>query len=212
MRALTRLKREQRGATAIEYAIIAGLIGLGLVGSLVTTRGSLSGIFGTAGTQMNGATATKPPVAPSPSAGTWTAKGLTSAVTTASSSTGAAYTFTFGDGTVVDYAQSFGADGKVTGSNAAVKTFTNGYASHIDNYYMDGNGTVQGITIVDYYSNGRPSQTAQASASAFVGDFYYYRTDGSSMGSCYQCFTPTTQDRQSRGNDALYFAGLASQQ
>lgn len=42
----------ERGATAIEYAIIAGIIGLGLVGSLVTTRGSLSTIFGTASSQM----------------------------------------------------------------------------------------------------------------------------------------------------------------
>jgi pilus assembly protein Flp/PilA len=52
---LLRLSRAQQGATAIEYAIIAGLIGLGLVGSLVTTRGSLSAIFGTAGSQMSSA-------------------------------------------------------------------------------------------------------------------------------------------------------------
>ena len=43
---------DERGATAIEYAIIAGLIGLGLVGSLVTTRGSLSAVFGTASSRM----------------------------------------------------------------------------------------------------------------------------------------------------------------
>lgn len=46
------LRRHQRGATAIEYALIAGLIGLGLVGSLVTTRGSLSAVLGTASSQM----------------------------------------------------------------------------------------------------------------------------------------------------------------
>lgn len=50
---MLRFKTCDRGATAIEYAIIAGLIGLGLVGSLVTTRGSLSGIFGTASSQMS---------------------------------------------------------------------------------------------------------------------------------------------------------------
>lgn len=50
------LRSSQTGATAIEYAIIAGLIGLGLVGSLVTTRGSLSAIFGTAGSQMASST------------------------------------------------------------------------------------------------------------------------------------------------------------
>ena len=49
------LFRDHRGATAIEYAIIAGLIGLGLVGSLVTTRGSLRAVFGTASSQMDSA-------------------------------------------------------------------------------------------------------------------------------------------------------------
>ena len=212
MRALTRLSRAERGATAIEYAIIAGLIGLGLVGSLVTTRGSLSGIFGTAGTQMNTATATKPPVPASPSAGSWTAKGLVSAVTNYSSTTGAGYTFTFGDGTVVDYDQSYGADGKVTGSNSYVKTFTNGYMSHSENYDTSADGVVQSITLIDYYSNGRPSTVAQASASSFVGDYYYYGSNGGGQGSCSRCFAPSGEDRQSRANDALYFAGLANQQ
>ena len=50
---MLRFKTCDHGATAIEYAIIAGLIGLGLVGSLVTTRGSLSAIFGTASSQMS---------------------------------------------------------------------------------------------------------------------------------------------------------------
>ncbi len=51
---------DSRGATAIEYAIIAALIGLGIVGSLVTTRGSLSATFGTASTQMDASTAARP--------------------------------------------------------------------------------------------------------------------------------------------------------
>jgi Flp pilus assembly pilin Flp len=49
------LRRSQHGATAIEYAILAGLIGLGLVGSLVATRGSLSTVFGTASSRMGSA-------------------------------------------------------------------------------------------------------------------------------------------------------------
>lgn len=49
------LWRGEHGATAIEYAILAGLIGLGLVGSLVTTRGSLSAVFGTASSQIGSA-------------------------------------------------------------------------------------------------------------------------------------------------------------
>lgn len=49
------IRFDQRGATAIEYALIAGLIGLGLIASLVTTRGSLAGVFGTASNQMGSA-------------------------------------------------------------------------------------------------------------------------------------------------------------
>ncbi len=56
------MRRNDSGATAIEYAILAGLIGLGIVGSLVTTRGSLSSTYGTASTQMSSAT-------PAPAAG-----------------------------------------------------------------------------------------------------------------------------------------------
>lgn len=40
------------GASAVEYALIGGLVGLGLIGSLVTTRASLSATLGTAATQM----------------------------------------------------------------------------------------------------------------------------------------------------------------
>ena len=73
------LRRDQRGATAIEYAIIAGLIGLGIVGSLVTTRGSLTGVFGTASSQMASGTAEAPVLklnAGLPRASYWSAKTL----------------------------------------------------------------------------------------------------------------------------------------
>ena len=50
---LRTIRPSEGGATAIEYAIIAGLIGLGLVGSLVTTRGSLSGVYGTASKSLD---------------------------------------------------------------------------------------------------------------------------------------------------------------
>lgn len=82
---MAHLKRDDRGATAIEYAIIAGLIGLGLVGSLVTTRGSLSAIFGTAGSQMaSGVGSSSAPVASGPQAAqnplvqTWSTKTIAS--------------------------------------------------------------------------------------------------------------------------------------
>ena len=79
---MLRFKTCDHGATAIEYAIIAGLIGLGLVGSLVTTRGSLSSIFGTAGSQMasgvsgTGAAGGAGGSAPNAAVGSWANKTL----------------------------------------------------------------------------------------------------------------------------------------
>lgn len=58
----SRLSREDHGATAIEYGLIAGLIALGIVGSLVATKGSLNSVLGLTSTQMGSATAT--PAAP----------------------------------------------------------------------------------------------------------------------------------------------------
>lgn len=43
------------GATAIEYAIIAALIGIGLIASLVGTKSSISSVFGVASSQMDSA-------------------------------------------------------------------------------------------------------------------------------------------------------------
>ena len=38
-------KRDESGATAIEYALIAGIIGLGIVAVLIAVRGDLSAVF-----------------------------------------------------------------------------------------------------------------------------------------------------------------------
>jgi Flp pilus assembly pilin Flp len=74
------LRRSDAGATAIEYAIIGALIGIGLIGSLVTTKTSLSAIFGMAATQMasGGSTAPAGPAfnMNNARAGYWQAKGL----------------------------------------------------------------------------------------------------------------------------------------
>ena len=58
MRRLLGLKRNDRGATAIEYGLIAGLIGLGLVAALTSTRGSLNKDLGCIATGVAGETPT----------------------------------------------------------------------------------------------------------------------------------------------------------
>lgn len=60
LRSITRLSEANRGATAIEYAVIAGIVGLGIVGSLVTTRGSLSATFTGAAGKMDSSTQPDP--------------------------------------------------------------------------------------------------------------------------------------------------------
>lgn len=83
-----------RGATAIEYAIVAGLIGLGLVGSLVMTRGSLSTVFGTTATKM----ASEPQSVAA--GGPFSGRTVVSMTPTAyNGRSGTDYLYTFSDGT-----------------------------------------------------------------------------------------------------------------
>ncbi len=73
MAGLAALRRSDEGATAIEYAIIGALIGIGLVGSLVGTKTSLNAIFGVASTQMASGTSSGSGMVlpPSANAGAW---------------------------------------------------------------------------------------------------------------------------------------------
>lgn len=98
---LRSLADSERGATAIEYGLIAGLIALGLVGSLVTTRGSLAAIFGVASSQMGTASSQIGAAAPANASNTqaaayWSAKTLTRRALGAT-----ATVFTYSDGSVV---------------------------------------------------------------------------------------------------------------
>lgn len=93
-----RLRRDERGANAIEYGLIAGLIGIGIIGSLVTTRTSLNSIFGVASGQMGSANAG---ASSGPDLGArapyWQAKSLVSTVN-GSNGNGPTTTYTYSDG------------------------------------------------------------------------------------------------------------------
>jgi pilus assembly protein Flp/PilA len=92
--------RNEQGATAIEYALIAALIGIGLIGSLVTTRGSISGIFGTAATQM----ASAPSGTAAPAGSGWASKTMARPATHAVDENGTATaSYLYTDGTQVTY-------------------------------------------------------------------------------------------------------------
>lgn len=108
-----RLCRSESGATALEYALIGALIGLGLVGALATTKGSLSAVFGVAASQMDpaasgygsgsGSAGTAPVAKPIPSDPTWSSKTLKSYARSVSPTGAAVTNFTYTDGTHVGY-------------------------------------------------------------------------------------------------------------
>lgn len=153
---IANLKRSSSGATAIEYAVIAGIVGLGLVGSLVTTRGSLSAVFGTASSSMASATATSDSSTPtSPTSPTspgstefaraayWNAKTLSGppVKTTQWGRDRVIYNFT--DGTRVEYYYS--PDSSVQSLDITVGT------SNL-NYYFDGDGKFDSGKVQTYTS------------------------------------------------------------
>lgn len=92
-----RLLREACGATAIEYALVAGLIALGLLGSLVGTRDSLSATFNSAGSGI----APAPAAIPISRSAYWQAKTLTKAPLTVSGNGYAQTYFSYTDGSQV---------------------------------------------------------------------------------------------------------------
>jgi Flp pilus assembly pilin Flp len=97
------LGRSESGATAVEYAVIAALIGMGIVGSLTTTKGSLSAILNVASQNMASATATTAAPKSLSQAATqraayWAAKGLIS-----KTNSGKDTVYTYGDGSTVTY-------------------------------------------------------------------------------------------------------------
>jgi pilus assembly protein Flp/PilA len=49
---LMKLLRDESGATAIEYGLIAALVAIAIVGILTTMGGSLSALFGTVNTDI----------------------------------------------------------------------------------------------------------------------------------------------------------------
>ena len=49
---LSAFTADESGATIIEYAVLAALVGVALVATLTTLRGKLSGSFSKVGTQL----------------------------------------------------------------------------------------------------------------------------------------------------------------
>lgn len=121
------LSRHDRGATAIEYALIAGLIGLGLVGSLSTTKAGLNFVFGTASSSLgtsDSATVPTGPTSTSARAPYWSAKSLAKASTVSQSGKLKQTYYNYTDGTQVSFIVN-------TASNPVTYTVTTISADHL---------------------------------------------------------------------------------
>lgn len=55
MKNFARFFKDESGATAIEYALLAGLIGVGIVAAAETLGGKITTLFGKVGTKLDGA-------------------------------------------------------------------------------------------------------------------------------------------------------------
>ncbi|QDG74494.1 Flp family type IVb pilin [Labrenzia sp. PHM005] len=55
---ISRFVKDESGATAIEYGLIAGLLSVVIIGILTTMSGSLTGIFTTINTALSSGAAT----------------------------------------------------------------------------------------------------------------------------------------------------------
>ncbi len=60
------LRRDDRGLAAIEYAILGGIVGLGIVTALVTTKGSLNRAYGCIASSVGGSASVCAPAASAP--------------------------------------------------------------------------------------------------------------------------------------------------
>ena len=48
-----RLKHDERAVTALEYALIAGLIAVGIIGAATTLGGNIASVFNKIGSDVN---------------------------------------------------------------------------------------------------------------------------------------------------------------
>lgn len=112
------------GAAAIEYALIGTLIGIGLIGSLLTTKSSLNGIFGVASSNLAG----DMPV--SARAGFWQSKTLSSAPAKSVNGARTTWSYTYTDGTTAVWQTGLGYssyDSQLTVYDPATRSTTQSY-------------------------------------------------------------------------------------
>lgn len=157
MRRLTKILRDDRGANAIEYALIAALIGIGLIGSLVGTRTSLSSIFGSLSTTMGSASpGGGQPAAAQPNPA-FAGKTLSTRTATVRPWGATQYSYTYADGSTATYYTASAYNGSYYRSNLSMTDAATGLKytytpSEVDT--TTGQTLAAGLSVVSYYASG----------------------------------------------------------
>jgi pilus assembly protein Flp/PilA len=222
-----RIVGEERGATAVEYGLIAGLIALGILGSLVGTRTSLIAAFGGISGQMGSATGGAPAASPAPTvtsqraitpasssarAPYWNAKTLASKTVSNPSPTSQLTTFTYTDGASGSYLANFDSTGKLL-SEVVVSYPLNYSGRTMDSlqFTYGADGTQQSMIYTDRYANGGARQVStSAAANGWAETVKYYDSNGN-LTSSGSSGTTGSGVLQTGSADEVYFRALANQ-
>ncbi len=137
--------KNESGATAVEYGLIAGLIALGIVGSLVSTRASLNGAFGAISSGLPGAASTAAPVGGQLS--TFQSKTLSNFKKTVSGGV-TTYAWTYSDGSTASYYV------EPTSTRPFRVEMVDNANSFRRIYYTDSNGVMNTVGLYNLYTNG----------------------------------------------------------
>jgi pilus assembly protein Flp/PilA len=141
-----RFLSDHRGATAIEYGLIAGLIAIGIVGSLVATKGSLNSVFSLTAANMGSSTSGVSPENATRFA-YWSNRAVQSSSTTKSTSR-ITTNLTYKDGTTVYLRQDLDSNGVRTGSFGYQ---IDDYSTNMTTIYsVDQDGKIQTFEQVTY--------------------------------------------------------------
>ncbi len=185
-----RLGREQSGATAIEYGLIAGLIAIGIIGALISTRTSLQSTFGTVNSGLagnsgsaGGATA---PRTPTPQ---FAGKTLSSRTPSTRVWGANQYDYAYTDGSTATYMTGAAYRGSYYRSNLQMKDAATGLSytyvpSEVDT--TSGQTLTQNLSTVSYYASGNQktytSYSFDANGTSMTGTIQNYADQSGAAG------------------------------
>ncbi len=224
---MRRFQNDERGATAIEYGLIAGLIALGIVGSLVGARSSLNDDYSriasylggsgssTAAAPTNPVTSQRAVANPNTSSrySYWNAKTLASKVVTNPTATSQQTKFTYTDGSIGTYVVNYDSTGKLLSESVTTYPFQgeSGRNTDFNIATFAADGTLLTMAYTNPYANGTPQITSYVTSSNWHSEqVTFYNSDGSVQRQINNYDDPNVPTSMSKSTgDEIYFRGLS---